>query len=98
MKRRLFLIAHSIKANFATFSEALKHAWLTVKLQVKLCLGVVAFKYKKLDGSIRQATGTNDHGQQLKGSDRPKNYGILTYFDTEVQAFRSAKIENLLFN
>lgn len=98
MKSRLFRIAWVIAKNYSTFAEALKVAWQTIKLQWALCLGVVTFTYKKIDGSIRIATGTNDHGQQLKGTDRPKNYGVLTYFDTEANGFRSCKIENLIFN
>ncbi|MFA6087451.1 SH3 beta-barrel fold-containing protein [Mucilaginibacter sp.] len=98
MKSRLFNIAWAVRKQFSSFSEALAFAWKTVKLQIQLCLGVVTFRYKKVsDGSIRTATGTNDHGQQLKGSDRAKNYGILTYFDTEANGFRSCQIQNILF-
>lgn len=98
MRRRLFNIAWAVRKQFSTFSEALTHAWRTIKLQWALCLGVVTFSYKKVsDGSIRVATGTLDHGQQLKGSDRPKNYGILNYWDTEAQGFRSCHVENIIF-
>lgn len=98
MKSRLFNIAWAVRKQFSSFSEALAFAWKTIKLQWALCLGVVTFRYKKIDGTIRTATGTLDHGQQLKGTDRAKNYGILTYFDTEANGFRSCHVENLLFN
>ena len=99
MKRRVMKMAWAIKDQFNSFADALVHAWRTIKLQWGLCLGVVTFRYKKVsDGSIRTAQGTLDHGQQLKGTDRAKNYGILTYFDTEANGFRSCHVENLLFN
>lgn len=97
MKSRLFRMAHAIKANFKTFSEALKHAWKVIKLQWDLCTGEVRFKYKKIDGSIREALGTRDNVPATKGSERAANYGVLTYFDLGVGEWRSAKIENLLF-
>lgn len=98
MKRRVFKTAWAIRSQFNNFADALAFAWKTIKLQWALYLGVVTFSYKKVsDGSIRVATGTLDHGQQLKGSDRAKNYGILNYWDTEVQGFRSCHVENLIF-
>lgn len=97
MKRRLFNIAWAIRKQFNTFAEALTHAWKVIKLQFELCIGVVKFKYKKIDGSIREAVGTRDNVPATKGSDRSPNYGILTYFDIEADGWRSAKIENLLF-
>lgn len=97
MKTRLFKMAWAIRKQFNTFSEALKHAWKVIKLQWDLCTGEVRFKYKKIDGSIREAIGTRDNVPATKGSDRPANYGVLTYFDLGVGEWRSAKIELLIF-
>lgn len=97
MKRRLFNIAWSVAKHFDTFAEALRHAWKVVKLQVELCLGTVQFKYRKIDGSIREATGTLESVPPVKGAKRPANYSLLTYFDLAAQDWRSAKIENLIF-
>lgn len=101
MKTRLFNIAWSVRKHFATFAEALVHAWKVVKLQIGLCLGIVKFQYKKIDGSIRQAIGTLDEIPAEKrpaaGTPRKVNFGLLTYFDIEAGDFRSAKIENLIF-
>lgn len=96
MKTRLFKMAWSIKAQFNTFGEALAHAWKVIKLQVELCLGIVKFKYRKIDGSIRSAVGTRDNVPAVKGL-RPSNPSILTYFDLEAADWRSAKAENLIF-
>ena len=97
MKRRLFNIAWAVRNQFATFSEALTHAWKVIKLQWALCTeAVVKFSYKKVDGTIRQALGSNETVPAVKGG-KPTNYGVLTYFDLEAQAWRSARIENLIF-
>lgn len=99
MKRRLFNIAWAVAAEFDTFSEALTHAWRVVKLQLALCLNsLVSFKYKKVDGSIREANGSNASLNYIH-SDKPKpvNHGVLVYFDLDAKAFRSAKVENLIF-
>jgi len=61
MKRRLFNIAWSIVDQFSSFAEALVHAWKVIKLQWALCTqALVCFKYKKVDGSIRVAKGSNE--------------------------------------
>lgn len=96
MKRRLFNIAWSVRAQFATFSEALTHAWRVVKLQISLCLGIVKFSYTKKDGSRREAVGTLDSVPAVKG-ERRTNHGVLTYFDLDAQNWRAAKVENLIF-
>lgn len=97
MKSRLFNIAWAVRKQFSTFAEALTHAWKIIRLQLGLCLGVVTFSYKKVDGSTRVATGTLDSVPATKGVKRPTNYSLLTYFDLDVQEFRSAKIANLIF-
>lgn len=97
MKTRLFNIAWGIRKQFSTFGEALAQAWKIIKLQVELCLGVVAFKYKKVDGSIREAKGTLDNVPAVKGSDRVKNWGNVVYYDVDSQGWRSFKAENLIF-
>jgi hypothetical protein len=98
MKTRLFKIAHSIKANFATFAEALVHAWKVVRLQFQLCTqAVVNFTYRKVDGSIREAVGTTETVPTPKGGFRKPNYGVLNYFDLQQNDWRCARIENLIF-
>jgi hypothetical protein len=97
MKSRLFKMAWAIKNQFSTFAEALTHAWRTIKLQWALCLGVVTFSYKKIDGSTRVATGTLDSVPATKGTRREPNYGLLTYFDLEKENWRSCRIDSLIF-
>lgn len=97
MKKRLFNIAWSIRKQFATFGEALTHAWRVVKLQFCLCTqAVVNFKYTKVDGSVRQAVGTLESVPAPKGG-KPVNYGVLVYWDLVAAAYRSCRVENLMF-
>lgn len=99
MRRRLFNIAWAIRKEFNSFSEALAHAWRVIKLQWALCTeAVVDFKYRKVDGSIREAKGSNESLKYIPG-EKPKNnnFGILVYFDLDANGFRSCKIENLIF-
>jgi|SRR5690606_5245688 len=98
MKSLLFTIAHRVKSNFANFSEALKYAWKVIKLKMKMGKQVVSFKFRKVDGSIREAVGT------LKASMLPATKGtgksnpnVFTYFDVEKSQYRCAKIESLIF-
>lgn len=97
MKSKLFKIAHSIKANYATFAEALKQAWRIIKLSVRMKLGEVSFTFKKIDGSLRKAVGTLKDTPAITGNGKPKNFGVMTYFDVEANGWRSFKFENLIY-
>lgn len=98
MKRRLFKMAWAIKAQFGSLSEALKFAWKVIKLQFRLVTeALVSFKYKKIDGTIRQANGSNANLPYTGNVRKEPQFGLLTYWDLDALAFRSAKIENLLF-
>lgn len=81
-----------------TMSEALSQAWSVIKLRVRMVGGVVEFFYKKTDGSIRQAFGTLKDGivGAVKGTGRVAPMHLQTYWDTEVEEWRSFKMVNLL--
>lgn len=81
-----------------SFSECLKKAWKLYKLKASMKRQIVQFHYKKISGEIRQAFGTlnEKYLPESKGSDRKKNDLLFTYFDTEVQGYRSFKIMNLV--
>lgn len=99
MRHFLFKLAHAVKSKYSTFAEALKYAWKVVKLKSKMTTQVVSFKFKKVDGSIRQALGTlrPDYLPSSTGKRGSKDT-VLTYFDLERQEYRCTKIENLIFN
>lgn len=98
MKTLLFIIAHKVKANFSNFAEALKYAWKVIKLRTQMTKTIVAFKFKKIDGSVREAIGTLQASllPQSKGTGK-SNAGVFTYFDVEKQEYRCAKVESLIF-
>lgn len=98
MKSQLFKIAHAIKGNFKSFSEALKHAWKVIRLKMQLKKGEVTFMFKKVDGTIRTALGTlnliTEKGEGNKS--KAPNFGQIAYFDLQKGQYRSFKAENLI--
>ncbi len=79
-------------------AEAMKQAWGIAKLRKAMKGGIVKFMYSKLDGTIRTAWGTlaeNLVGES-KGTGRKPNETLVTYWDTEKEAFRSFKAANFL--
>lgn len=96
MKTKLFKIAHAIKAQFATFGEALKQAWKIIKLQARMIVGNVSFKFRKVDGSIREAVGTLTVKYESKGNGKPMSVDSMMYYDIEANGFRSFKVFNLV--
>lgn len=102
LKSRLMSIAHAIKGQFATFAEALRHAWRVVRLYRNLTKQTVSFRFRKVSGEIREAVGTlrADMLPESKGTGCAVNFGVLVYFDLSVEgggAWRSAKVEKLIF-
>lgn len=87
-----------VKRNGFTMSEALKTAWLNIKLKTKMKITIVKFYYQKVDRSLREAYGTLQKNMlpPQKGSDRKPNDTLFTYFDTERQEYRSFKKANLI--
>ena len=51
-KRKLFNLAHFIKCNFGSFSQALKAAWKIIKLQLGKA---VTITFAKSGGEVRDA-------------------------------------------
>jgi hypothetical protein len=98
-KSKLFHIAHSIKHQFNSFGEALRKAWYVLKLRAKMKSQIVSFRFKKVDGSTREAIGTlrADLLPEIKGNSNKINHSVMAYFDTEANGFRSFKVENLIY-
>ena len=75
-------------------------AWQLYKLANKMRHGDVTFYYYKADGSIRKAIGTLANlpsGISINGKRMTKpSYKTMSYFDTEKNAFRCFKVENLI--
>lgn len=98
-KSKLFHIAHSIKHQFNSFADALKKAWVIIKLRARMKNQIVSFKFKKVDGSIREANGTlmDSMLPEIKGTSNKVNYSVMAYFDVDANGFRSFKVENLIY-
>lgn len=79
----------------------LKKAWEVIKLERALRKGVVNFRYTKTDGSLRMAVGTLRNipsGTTYNGRRVTKQgYRVFKYFDVERNAFRSFRVENVIY-
>ena len=88
-----------VRRNGYTMAEAMKVAWLNMKLKAAMTKRIVKFYFIKVDGSTREAWGTLAAGKipAIAGTDNRKpNDTIQTYYDSEKQAWRCFKKANLL--
>lgn len=88
-----------VRKNGYSMSEALKCAWLNMKLKASMKERIVKFYFQKVDGSIREAYGTLKESllPPIKGTEsRKKSDTLQVYFDTEKQSYRSFKVANLI--
>ena len=87
-----------IRKHQLSLSQALKIAWRNIKLKVAMATKIVAFTFKKADGSIREAVGTlkSDMLPQVKGTGRPTPEHLQLYYDIQKECYRCfSKIELL---
>ena len=89
-----------VKMNGFTMAEAMKQAWLLVKLAIAMKTKVVQFFYMKQNGEMRQAFGTTDTNRYeytATGTGRRGNYAdCFQYWDTVKGGFRMFKKYNLI--
>jgi len=90
------------KSENVTMSEALRQAWKSFKLKMRMKTEVVKFAFRKVDGTLREAVGTlmdsvvSAYERKTKG-ERTPNYSLQTYWDMEKQQFRCYKVSGLLY-
>lgn len=86
-----------VKRNGYSMSEALKVAWVNIKLRALLSKKIVEFYFKKTDGTLRQAFGTlmSDKIPETKGMKKTAD-NCQVYFDTEKEEWRCFKKCNLI--
>jgi len=82
-------------------AEAMRLAALNVELETRLAHGAVTFVFRKKDGTVRTAVGTNKHTittnfYTFKGSDAAKCAMQIRYYDLEKAAYRSLRREMLI--
>ncbi len=72
-----------VKRNGYKLSEALKCAWLNMKLKAEMKKRIVKFYFQKIDGSLREAYGTTNPETipATTGTRKPADT-VQTYFDT----------------
>lgn len=87
-----------VKRNGYSMSEALKCAWVNMKLKAQMKTRIVKFYFQKVDGSVREAWGTlSEKIVPATGEDtRKKNDTVQTYFDTDRGEWRCFKKANLI--
>lgn len=98
LKEIMSLAWSFVRKNGYTMSEALKVAWLNMKLKMQMKQKIVRFYYRKVSGEIREAFGSLQENllPETKGAGRKTNDTLFTYFDTERGEYRSFKRANLL--
>lgn len=98
LSRVMSLAWQFVKRNGYTMSEAMKVAWLNMKLKLAMTQRIVKFYYQKVSGEIREAYGTLRESimPAIQGTGRKANDTVFTYFDTERESWRSFKKANLL--
>lgn len=92
---KVFKKAHELRHLFGSFGLALKKAWAVVKLRTAMLKGNVAFKFRKVDGSIREAVGTLKVEYDRKGNGHGTEE-TFNYYDCISGGWRSFKITNLI--
>lgn len=96
LKEIMSLAWEFVKNNGFTMAQALKVAWMNIKLKAALKAKEVVFSFKKKDGTTRKAVGTLQGTiAQAKGNGKSSN-NVQVYFDTEKGAWRSFNRWNLL--
>lgn len=88
-----------VRRNGFSRSESLKLAWANLLLRGKLKQGVVCFRFKRVDGRVRQAFGTlSTHLMpEVKRTGRKVTTDtVQVYYDTVCGEFRSFRKANLM--
>lgn len=87
-----------IKKNGYSLSEALKVAWMNIKLKAQMKKRICKFYFQKVDGSLREAFGTLSEGviPQTQSNGRKMNDTCQVYYDTERESWRCFKKANLV--
>ena len=103
MKSSVFKLAHSIKAQFSSWSEALVEAWKQIKelaskaktLRTRLSKHIVHFTFIKKNGEVREAFGYNKIAPASKGTSRKSPWYIVKFFCTDKNAWRSCDVRTI---
>lgn len=96
-RRSVFTLAWQYVKNLGfTMSEALKTAWADLKVRNALRKGIAHFRFRKVDGSIREAWGTLEPSRTPATGDRGHAPSVQPFYDTEKGAWRCYKKSNII--
>jgi hypothetical protein len=87
-----------VRDNEMSMSDAMECAWENHELVSLMRIGVVEFKFRKVDGSERLAHGTllQNKIPTIKSNGRPPHKSVQVYFDTDAQEWRCFKKHQLV--
>ena len=88
-------MAWEMAHEFKSFGQSLKQAWRVLKLRAKMLIGNVAFKFRKVNGEIREAVGTLNFTYEAKGTGKSSPSDSMVYME-EGKGIRSCKLVNIL--
>lgn len=88
-------MAWELVHEFTSFAKALTQAWKILKLRAKMLVGNVAFKFRKVNGEIREAVGTLNFIYESKGTGKSSPSDSMVYME-EGKGIRSCKLVNIL--
>ena len=81
-----------VRDNGMDLSDAIKCAWLNIRLKAALRAGSVRFTFRKADGTIRAAFGTLEPSAIAytpNGTGRPMPDNVQRYWDLDKGAYRA---------
>ena len=99
-KSKVMKLAHSVRAEFTSFSDALKFAWAKMKLKTKMQKGLCYFTFtKKSTGEERDALATLNmdyvNHKFQKGCYIRKKWFLQTFWDTNLNDWRCLDVRTL---
>lgn len=88
-------MAWEMAHEFKSFGQSLKQAWKVLRIRAKMLIGNVAFKFRKVNGEIREAVGTLNFTYESKGSGKSSPSDSMVFVEVGV-GIRSCKLVNIL--
>lgn len=98
-RKELMLLAWQfVKDNKMNKSDAMFVAWENKNIVDNMRIGVVEFKFRKLDGSERLAHGTlrDDMLPETKRTGNKPHKSVQVYYDTDAKEWRCFKKDKLI--
>lgn len=98
-RKDLMLLAWQlVKDSKYTMREAMQVAWLNKEITDNMRIGIVEFKFRKVDGSERLAHGTlrKDMLPPTQGTGKQPHKSVQVYYDTDAREWRCFKKGSLI--